>query len=213
MTDTLNLLPCPFCGKSNIGEPTSAGRGQWAIMCQTTDCYARVAGNTKEKTISKWNTRARSEISVVDLKAIREKMIQAYRTAKEDQPYVASARIDAIIEEIRPYLCDPKQESCHLCDCTGDIHRADGEWLGECPYCKPKRESGKQPPVDNDHVAEGCQKFDTTEQAALKKILAMCDAPHWNSERRWKVREVAYKALATKIEVQTTDSTVQEGKD
>lgn len=53
----------------------------------------------------------RREIPVIDLKALREKMIQAYRLAKEDQPYVASARIDAIIEEIRPYLREPKRES------------------------------------------------------------------------------------------------------
>lgn len=25
---------------------------------------------------------------------------------------------------------------CGACDGTGDVHRADGEWLGECPHCK-----------------------------------------------------------------------------
>lgn len=28
---------------------------------------------------------------------------------------------------------------CTYCDGTGDVHRADGEWLGECPDCKPER--------------------------------------------------------------------------
>lgn len=32
------------------------------------------------------------------------------------------------------------QKRCHLCDCTGDIHSADGEWRGECPYCKPTQQ-------------------------------------------------------------------------
>ena len=29
-----------------------------------------------------------------------------------------------------------------MCDCTGDIHSADGEWRGECPYCtaQPQQE-------------------------------------------------------------------------
>lgn len=26
---------------------------------------------------------------------------------------------------------------CPHCDNTGDVHRADGEWLGECPDCRP----------------------------------------------------------------------------
>lgn len=26
------------------------------------------------------------------------------------------------------------ESSCEYCDGTGDVHRADGEWLGECPY-------------------------------------------------------------------------------
>lgn len=30
-----------------------------------------------------------------------------------------------------------QQERCYLCDCTGDVHSADGEWRGECPYCNP----------------------------------------------------------------------------
>jgi len=37
-----------------------------------------------------------------------------------------------------------QQERCHLCDCTGDIHSADGEWRGECPYCK---QPAQQEPV------------------------------------------------------------------
>ena len=31
-----------------------------------------------------------------------------------------------------------EQERCHLCDCTGDINGLDGEWRGECPYCRPQ---------------------------------------------------------------------------
>jgi hypothetical protein len=36
-----------------------------------------------------------------------------------------------------PQEAQPERKSCHLCDCTGDIHDATGEWRGECPYCKP----------------------------------------------------------------------------
>lgn len=28
--------------------------------------------------------------------------------------------------------------SCEYCDGSGDVHRADGEWLGECPICHPR---------------------------------------------------------------------------
>lgn len=53
----------------------------------------------------------------------------------------------------------------------------------------------QQPPCNNDYVAEGCEKFDTREHRALKTILAMCDAPYFDSKRRWAIREVAAKAL------------------
>lgn len=33
-----------------------------------------------------------------------------------------------------------QKKSCSGCDCTGDVHRADGEWLGECQYCRPNKE-------------------------------------------------------------------------
>lgn len=41
----------------------------------------------------------------------------------------------------------PQQERCHLCDCTGDIHSPDGEWRGECPYCKQPAQPAQQEPV------------------------------------------------------------------
>lgn len=47
--------------------------------------------------------------------------------------------LDAM-QALRAALDHPQveQERCHLCDCTGDIHGLDGEWRGECPYCRPQ---------------------------------------------------------------------------
>ncbi|MBB0026785.1 hypothetical protein [Ralstonia pickettii] len=38
-------------------------------------------------------------------------------------------------------VAEPKR--CEYCDGTGDVHRADGEWLGECTACKKKQESAR----------------------------------------------------------------------
>lgn len=32
----------------------------------------------------------------------------------------------------------PAPKRCEYCDGTGDVHRADGEWMGECPDCEGK---------------------------------------------------------------------------
>lgn len=39
---------------------------------------------------------------------------------------------------------DPKR--CEYCDGTGDVHRADGEWLGECTVCKEAQQQPQRRP-------------------------------------------------------------------
>jgi hypothetical protein len=77
MTDTLNLLPCPFCG---IGDRlflnpahNNPGNEAW-VSCRACDASSKMcvasAGKSAEQWAAEfWNTRAeptRSEIPVVD---------------------------------------------------------------------------------------------------------------------------------------------------
>lgn len=69
------------------------------------------------------------------------------------------------------------QKRCHLCDCTGDIHSADGEWRGECPYCKPTQqpltipEGYKVVPVDRsyDMRVQAMLHFNTAHKAGADR--------------------------------------------
>lgn len=45
----------------------------------------------------------------------------------------------------------------------------------------------QQPPFSNHYVEEL--------RDALRTIRNICDAPHWESKRRWKIRDIAEKAL------------------
>ncbi len=40
------------------------------------------------------------------------------------------------IAEAKKLLKPPTTKRCEACDGTGDMHRIDGEWIGECPFCK-----------------------------------------------------------------------------
>lgn len=110
-TETLNLetfLPCPFCR----GKITRSGNCDFFCgKCHAHVSFSHCSLTSHAARLMNVRPVTQGEIwDVADLKALREKMIQAYRMAKEDQPYVASARIDAIIEEIRPYLREPKRK-------------------------------------------------------------------------------------------------------
>lgn len=68
----------------------------------------------------------------------------------EAQRYVWVAEEDAnevgIWRSMIAAAPDPSQEPtrCHLCDNTGDIHDATGEWRGECPYCAAPQPASEQ---------------------------------------------------------------------
>ena len=60
-----------------------------------------------------------------------------------------------------------EQERCHLCDCTGDIHGRDGEWRGECPYCRPQP---KREPLTDEQIEKICPSFDDPMRSEMWKI-------------------------------------------
>lgn len=46
------------------------------------------------------------------------------------------------VDRAKALLDGTPEKRCSTCDCTGDVHRADGEWLGQCPYCRPSVSDG-----------------------------------------------------------------------
>lgn len=62
----------------------------------------------------------------------------------------------------------PAQERCHLCDCTGDIHDATGEWRGVCPHCKPAQEVGLTDEAIDHLVDELSDWFEDTANQTLE---------------------------------------------
>lgn len=53
------LLPCPFCGKTDIRIDLEDEHNHWRIMCE--HCMAKISGYSKSRTITKWNTRTQQE--------------------------------------------------------------------------------------------------------------------------------------------------------
>lgn len=77
----------------------------------------------------------------------------------------------------------PAQERCHLCDCTGDIHDATGEWRGECPYCKPAKEVTQSEPIyqlqrgDGSWIDQDKASYDYNAQYGINTIRIVYTAP------------------------------------
>lgn len=64
MTDTPELLPCPFCGgEAFIGEPY--GEGRYVAECLRCTTRRDYAVSTKEQAIELWNTRADHQAEVL----------------------------------------------------------------------------------------------------------------------------------------------------
>ena len=65
MTESIELLPCPFCRGTDMriscddfGYSQFKIRSQaWWIQCQDKHCYALQQASTKEKVIARWNKR------------------------------------------------------------------------------------------------------------------------------------------------------------
>lgn len=74
-----------------------------------------------------------------------------------------------------------EQERCHLCDSTGDIHGLDGEWRGECPYCRP------QPPVVEECLTDELKpRFSAHDDAERLKSVARGMSYNDHGEAVWK---------------------------
>lgn len=56
--------------------------------------------------------------------------------------YPMHEMLNQTADEIQAALSSQEQGqavACEYCNGTGDVHRADGEWLGECDCVKPKQ--------------------------------------------------------------------------
>lgn len=55
---------------------------------------------------------------------------------------VAPSNMDGLFEIVKHAraLIATAEQRCRYCDGTGDVHRADGEWLGECTECDARKQ-------------------------------------------------------------------------
>lgn len=63
MTDTLNLLPCPFCGSPGeiVAPKTEQGERYWYVGCTNSHCPLDVGScpcDTESESLQVWNNRA-----------------------------------------------------------------------------------------------------------------------------------------------------------
>ena len=56
------LLPCPFCGRTDIRIELEDENNNWRIMCF--NCLGQINGYSKSRAITKWNTRTPKERGV-----------------------------------------------------------------------------------------------------------------------------------------------------
>jgi len=63
MSEELNLLPCPFCGGTDI-EPVNDPHQRPFCVCL--DCYAQTIEDTKEEAIAAWNRRPAPALELSD---------------------------------------------------------------------------------------------------------------------------------------------------
>lgn len=121
-TDTLNLLPCPFCGlppSYELLDANSPGGARHCIEC-TCSSEPMVIRDKIEEAISDWNTRipvSGCEIPVVDEKELRKRIaseltrctVDAESDDWSNQTHRA-CMMNAIILATRLYLREPKRE-------------------------------------------------------------------------------------------------------
>lgn len=101
MGNELKLLPCPFCGSSNLKVFGCAAPEGWREI-QCLDCNIAFSNNDDDNPISSWNTRATES---------------------------ADTTREALVEVLRQYAFE-KNWLCADCDdphgqCNSDKHRLD----------------------------------------------------------------------------------------
>src|SRR5690606_16343709 len=113
MTD-IDLLPCPFCGGTEIyigpmNRPSAWG--YWEVGCNNDDCpldvdSVKVEGGTLEKAAAAWNTRA-TDANLAALQAEIERLREQLRLSTVDQATAeaeandARAKVEALSTDLR----------------------------------------------------------------------------------------------------------------
>ena len=137
-----------------------------------------------ERVISKMNIVWQKTDEIEEIKAL----LAQPAAPTDGEVYRRKSSGDALLAA--QAKCDaPADARCEHCDGTGDVHRADGEWLGSC-VCP----AGKAP-ADGEVVEVVAQvKAELAELvAALKRIDGMVYDPWTNGAT---AGEIAHAALA-----------------
>ena len=67
---------------------------------------------------------------------------------------------------------------CEYCDGTGDVHRADGEWLGECKECDAAEPAPAQDERAMQMLAELSRTPQDGEKVTRDRMAAICEVGH-----------------------------------
>jgi Lar family restriction alleviation protein len=157
MSNTEQLLPCPFCGGEAVYFPQEyPDKTFHAVKCK--NCYIVWEGHpTKSAAIEKWNTRAAlSPPQAVDEKGIREADEELYPFKNENDRHhlenvIAKHEQDAYIKGRLQCPSAPQGVPCTRCghfytgEPTGKVLGPDNV-VYDCPECDG---SGIAAPVSN----------------------------------------------------------------
>ena len=89
--------------------------------------------------------------------SVKRGLIWNHREAELDK------EIDKRIKELAAVM--EKKQRCSYCDDTGDVHRADGEWLGKCTCVCEQKETNYSTPANTSIVqaSTGLDEHEITE--------------------------------------------------
>jgi hypothetical protein len=73
-----------------------------------------------------------SEARPDDYEALIDKVLAAGSNPTSRKMFDGPAAASVLRDHVEAKLAEVRAERCSTCDGTGDVHRADGEWLGVC---------------------------------------------------------------------------------
>jgi hypothetical protein len=105
--------------------------------------------------------RDATEIFSVSREQLRDLIDDVWQHATEGEGgYPSTDTRDKLIDAC---LVSQQMKHCEYCDGTGDVHRADGEWLGECTACSnsPQQRNAVDARSESDDAEEIAQWLHT----------------------------------------------------